>query len=65
MKVNKKGQFVKEDSLDALRFSWLAKERESLRNLALKINNIPIVFSKLDGSLDLDRVHLALMDYQK
>lgn len=35
-----------------------------LRKLALKIENIPRKFIS-NGRLDLDKVHLALMDYQK
>ena len=40
-------------------------DQNKLRQLALKINNIPMEFAEIDGSLDLDKVHLKLMDYQK
>jgi hypothetical protein len=40
-------------------------DKSKLRKIALKINKIPYKFSKRGGSLDLDKIHLALMDYQK
>ena len=40
-------------------------DQNKLRQLALKINHIPREFAKIDGSLDLDKVHLKLMDYHK
>lgn len=40
-------------------------EKNKLRNIANRIKKIPFNFRKSDGSLDLDKVHLALQDYQK
>ena len=50
---------------DRLLMKKIVDDKNKLRNIAKKINNIPIEFSKVDGSLDLDKVHLVLMDYQK
>lgn len=41
------------------------EDKKKLRNIAEKITKIPSKWQKIDGSLDLDKVHLSLMDYHK
>lgn len=42
-------------------------EKKKLRELALSIKKVPDKFTKIDGNkivVDLDKIHLMLMDYQ-
>jgi hypothetical protein len=43
---------------------WLIREKKALCKLAKKIKNIPKRYVT-NGVLDLDKVQLALYDYQK
>jgi hypothetical protein len=44
---------------------WFSKEKSDLRNLALKIDNIPLIFTDETGRLSQGKILQTLIDYHR